>query len=182
MNFIPKSGLQRQLVFYIIFIGIVFLTMAVEMEVFLRGDEILGALTKALVKELPFEIVNRVLLKMRVMLGTLLLAIGLVMMLFVKRIMFPLERIIAGTRAMSTGDFSATLPEQGRDELSELARHINDLNANEQELILLTRSTTGQIRQTLTESTEAGRVETAVQMLDELEETLVEFGKKFYQC
>ncbi|MCI5146202.1 MAG: hypothetical protein D3923_11900 [Candidatus Electrothrix sp. AR3] len=107
MNFIPKSGLQRQLIFYIIFIGIVFLTMAVEMEVFLRSDKVLH---ETIIGSLPIEIVNQVLLKMRVMLSTLLLAIGLVMMLFVKRIMFPLERIIAGTRAMSSGDFSTTLP------------------------------------------------------------------------
>ena len=153
--------------------------MAVEMEVFLRSDKVLH---ETIIGSLPIEIVNQVLLKMRVMLSTLLLAIGLVMMLFVKRIMFPLERIIAGTRAMSSGDFSTTLPEQGTDELSELSRHINDLNANEQELILLTRGMSDQIRQVLTHNVDDGRVEAAVYVLDELEETLIEFGKKFYQC
>ena len=180
-----KSGLQRQLLFYIVFIGIVFLTMAVEMEGFFRGDEVLGVLGKHMSDTLSLELVHRLLLKSRVMLGTLLLAIGLVMMLFTKRIMFPLERIIAGTRAMAAGDFSATLPEQSRDELGELARHINELNANEQELILLTKSMAGQLREILQDGQEEGsapRIDEAVEMVNELEEALAEFGRSFYQC
>ncbi|XCN72731.1 MAG: HAMP domain-containing protein [Candidatus Electrothrix aestuarii] len=181
-RFLPKSGLQRQLVFYIVFIGVVFLTMAVEMNGFLRGEKILGTLNGIISLELSENIVNQILLKVRVMLGNLLLAIGLVMMLFTKRIMFPLERIIEGTRAMSAGDFSTTLPEQSRDELGELARHINELNANEQELILLTRGMAEQLRQTLVEGEEGTKVADAVAMIDELEDALSEFGRSFYQC
>lgn len=180
--FLPKSGLQRQLIFYIVFIGVVFLTMAVEMNGFLRGEKILGTLNGMITPELSERIVNQILLKVRVMLGNLLLAIGLVMMLFTKRIMFPLERIIEGTRAISAGDFSTTLPEQSRDELGELARHINELNANEQELILLTRGMAEQVRQILAEGEEETKVAEAAEMLDELEEALSEFGRSFYQC
>lgn len=180
MQLFPKSGLQRQMGFYIVFIGIVFLTMAVEIEFFLRGKEVLGLLQEQLGGTLPIDLVSRILVKVRVMLSTLLLAIGLVMMLFIKRIMFPLEQIIERTRAMSAGDFSVALPEESRDELGELARHINDLNANEQELILLTKNMTVQLRQTLTEGDEATKIEEAVQLIDELEETLAEFGRSFY--
>jgi methyl-accepting chemotaxis protein len=104
------------------------------------------------------------------------------MMLFTKRIMFPLERIIEGTRAMSAGDFSTTLPEQSKDELGELARHINELNANEQELILLTKGMADQLRQTLVEGEETTKVAEAVEIIDELENALSEFGRSFYQC
>jgi methyl-accepting chemotaxis protein len=179
---LPQSGLQRQLIFYIIFIGVVFLTMAVEMNAFLRGEKIFGTLNGLVSAEFSADLVNHILLKVRVMLGNLLLAIGLVMMLFTKRIMFPLERIIEGTRAMSAGDFSTTLPEQSKDELGELARHINELNANEQELILLTKGMADQLRQTLTTGAEETRMEEAVQIIDELEEALDEFGRSFYQC
>ena len=179
---LPRSGLQRQLIFYIFFIGVVFLTMAVEMNGFLRGEKVLGTLNGFVSPEISTNLVNHILLKVRVMLGNLLLAIGLVMMLFTKRIMFPLERIIAGTRAMSAGDFSTTLPDQSKDELGELARHINELNANEQELILLTKGMADQLRQTLTTGSEESKIAEAVQMIDELEETLDEFGRSFYQC
>ncbi|WP_417911985.1 HAMP domain-containing protein [Candidatus Electronema sp. TJ] len=168
--------------FYILFIGIVFLTMAVEIELFLRGKEVLGLLREQLGGMAAADLVSRILLKARVMLSTLLLAIGLVMMLFIKRIMFPLERIIERTRAMSAGDFSAALPEESRDELGELARHINDLNANEQELILLTKNMTAQLRQTLTAGDEAAKVDEAIELIDEMEEALAEFGRSFYQC
>ncbi|MCI5218623.1 MAG: HAMP domain-containing protein [Candidatus Electrothrix sp. LOE2] len=181
-SFLPKSGLQRQLIFYIVFIGVVFLTMAVEMNGFLRGEKILGTLNSLVSPELSTDLVDHILLKVRVMLGNLLLAIGLVMMLFTKRIMFPLERIIEGARAMSAGDFSATLPEQSRDELGELARHINELNANEQELILLAKGMAEQLRQTLEEGEEETKVAEALEMINELDEALSEFGRNFYQC
>ena len=181
-RFLPKSGLQRQLIFYIVFIGIVFLTMAVEMNGFLRGEKIFGTLNGLVSPELSAEFVEHILLKVRVMLGNLLLAIGLVMMLFTKRIMFPLERIIEGTRAMSAGDFSTTLPEQSKDELGELARHINELNANEQELILLTKGMADQLRQTLEEGEDETKFAEALEIIDELEEALSEFGRSFYRC
>jgi methyl-accepting chemotaxis protein len=178
---LPKGGLQRQLVFYIFFIGVVFLTMAVEMEFFLKGERVLGLLNENITSSVAVDIVNQVLVKVRVMLGNLLLAIGLVMMLFTKRIMFPLERIIEGTRAMSTGDFSTTLPEKSKDELGELARYINDLNANEQELILFSKSMTDQLRSTLVEGDKETRIDDAVLMIGELEDALAEFGRDFYQ-
>lgn len=179
---LPKSGLQRQMGFYIIFIGIVFLTMAVEIEFFLRGNDILGRLQEQLSGNVPKDLVNHILLKVRVMLSTLLLAIGLVLTLFIKRILFPLEQIIERTRAMSAGDFSIALPEESKDELGELARHINDLNANEQELILLAKNMTEQLRLTLSEGDEATKVEEAFDLLNELDETLAEFGRSFYKC
>jgi methyl-accepting chemotaxis protein len=178
LNLVPKSGLQRQMGFYILFIGIVFLTMAVEMERFLRGGEVLGLLQEQMGSKPALELVSYILLKVRVMASILLLAIGLVMMLFIKRILFPLEQIIERTRAMSAGDFSATLPEESKDELGELARHINDLNANEQELILLAKNMAEQLRLTLAE----GNVAEALELLNELDETLAEFGRSFYQC
>ena len=178
MNFLPKSGLQRQMGFYILFIGIVFLTMAVEMERFLRGGEVLGLLQEQMGSRPALELVGLILLKVRVMASILLLAIGLVMMLFIKRILFPLEQIIERTGAMSAGDFSVALPEESKDELGELARHINDLNANEQELILLVKNMAEQLRLTLAE----GEVDEAVELLNELDETLAEFGRSFYRC
>ncbi len=182
MTVFPASGLHRQLIFYTVFIGIVFLTMAIEMTIFLKGERVLGVLNGAVVSTLPEETVNLILLKVAMMLANLLLAIGLVMLLFTKRIMFPLSRIIEGTRAMSEGDFSIILPDQSRDELGELSRRINDLTANHQELILFTRNLTEQTRQILRHGEDGSRIDDALQNLDDLDETLGEFGRSFYQC
>jgi methyl-accepting chemotaxis protein len=178
---LPVSGLHRQLIFYIVFTCMVFLTMAVEMTFFLKGERVLGILSVNLAGTLPHDTVNLILLKMGVMLVNLLLAIGLVMLLFTKRIMFPLSRIIGGIRAMSYGDFSVTLPEQSHDELGELARRINDVTANHQELILLTKNMSGQMRQVLHQPESSTRLDEVEQVLDELDETLSEFGRSFYQ-
>jgi len=128
------------------------------------------------------ETVNLVLLKVGVLLFNLLLAIGLVMLLFSKRIVIPLDRIIKGTRAISNGDFSTTLPEQSQDELGELAKRINELAANYQELILLAGNMTGQTRIILNTGTSQDQIDEAISLLDDLDETLGEFGKSFYQC
>ncbi len=184
MNYFPQSGLKRQLLFYTVFIGIVFLTMAIEMIFFLKGERVLGILSTAYLTStsVPEQTVNLILFKTGLMLVILLLGIGLVMLLFTKRIMFPLNQIIEGTRAMSDGDFSVTLPDQARDELGELSRHINDLTANHQELILLTRNMTEQTRHILQGGQEDSRIDDAVKKLDDLTETLNEFGRSFYQC
>lgn len=178
----PKSGLQRQLIFYISFIAIVFLTMAIEMVLFLKGSRVQGVLSNGAGFTLATETVNLILLKVGVLLFNLLIAIGLVMLLFSKRIVIPLDRIIKGTRAISNGDFSTTLPEQSHDELGELSRRINELATNYQELILLARNISGQARLSLKKSPVENQVDEALRLLDELDETLGEFGKSFYQC
>ncbi len=182
MIFFPESGLHRQLIFYIVFIGLVFMTMAIEMIFFLKGETVFGALCDVVSIPISEEMIGRILLKTGGMLGILLLSIGLVMLLFTKRIMFPLSRIIEGTRAMSQGDFSITLPDHSRDELGELARHINDLTANNQELVMLARNMTEQTRDILRQGDEEDRINAAVEVLDDLDETLAEFGKSLYKC
>ena len=41
-----RGGLKRQMVFYIVFQAAIFITMAVEITVFIRGEHVSGALRK----------------------------------------------------------------------------------------------------------------------------------------
>lgn len=182
MIFFAKSGLQRQLIFYIVFIAIVFVTMTIEMTLFLKGNRIQGILSNSTGSALATETVNLILLKVGVLLFNLLLSIGLVMLLFSKRIIIPLDRVIKGTRAISNGDFSTTLPEQSQDELGELARRINELAANYQELILLAGNMGRQTRMVLKEATSQAEIDEALSLLEDLDVTLGEFGRSFYKC
>lgn len=179
---LPKSDLQRQLIFYIVFIAIVFLTMAIEMTFFLKGSRVQGILSSGLGASPASELVTLLFLKMGLLLFNLLLAIGLVMLLFSKRIMIPLGRIIEGVRAISNGNFATTLPEQSHDELGDLSRHINELGANYQELILLSKSLTEQARLSLQKSPVEEQVDEALSSLDQLDDMLGEFGRNFYKC
>lgn len=179
---LPNSDLKRQLVFYIVFIAIVFLTMAIEMTFFLKGSRVQGVLSNGMGASPASELVTLIFLKMGLLLFNLLLAIGLVMLLFSKRIMIPLGRIIEGVRAISNGNFAATLPEQSHDELGDLSRHINELGANYQELILLSKSLTEQARLSLKNSSAEKPTEDALRSLDQLDDMLGEFGRNFYKC
>lgn len=174
----PSSGLQKQMFFYISFLAIVFITMAVEMTGFLKGNQVFGRIAELGGDKQALETVDIIFLKTGLMLVVLLLSIGLVMTLFTKKIMIPLSRILDTVRKISEGDLSATVPEYTRDELGELACRINDLSANYQELLLLSKDITGQMK-TLLDSGNPDRQE--IEMLrEQLDEIIDEFGMHFY--
>jgi len=151
------------------------------MTLFLKGERVQEVLSQAAGTTIATDTVNLILLKVGVMLFNLLISIGLVMLLFSKRIIIPLSQVITGTRAISNGDFSATLPEQTMDELGELSIRINELAANYQELILLSRNMLEQARTSLIDNDTICRSDEAIMLLNELDETLGEFGRSFYR-
>lgn len=51
--------------------------------------------------------------------------IAMVLLVVVKLLLHPLQRINAGTRAIAQGEYEKRIPEKGRDELSELAHNMN---------------------------------------------------------
>ncbi len=52
-------------------------------------------------------------------------AIAVVLLVVVKLLLLPLQKINAGTRAIAEGDYKRRVPQRGRDELSELACNMN---------------------------------------------------------
>jgi methyl-accepting chemotaxis protein len=174
-----KSGLQKQMFFYITFLAVVFVTMAVEMTVFLKGDAVMGRLVSILGDSGANDIVNVIFMKNALMVTVFLLSIGVVMTLFTKKIMIPLSRILDAVRLISDGDFSATVPEYTKDELGELARRINELSANYQELLLLSKDITGQMKDVLAK--EDCDLEEVDSLREQLDEIIDEFGLNFYR-
>ncbi len=51
--------------------------------------------------------------------------IAMILLVVVKLLMIPLQKINAGTRAIALGEYEKRIPEKGRDELSELAHNMN---------------------------------------------------------
>lgn len=51
--------------------------------------------------------------------------IAVILLIVVKLLLFPLQKINAGTRAIAQGEYEKRIPEKGRDELSELACNMN---------------------------------------------------------
>lgn len=188
------KGLQRRMTFYVVFLATVFLTLAVEMTVFLRSERVAGAL-----KGLPGlarpggeaaidGVIALVNLKVWVMLAILLAALALVFFLFIKRITGPLGRMLEAIDAIAAGDLSVSLKSGGRDELGRLAQGINDLAANTQELLLLsggsvTRARAGLARlEAATSPAEARAATTEVEdALRELDALIAEVGRSFFR-
>lgn len=52
-------------------------------------------------------------------------AIAFILLVVVKLLLFPLQKINEGTRAIAQGDYEKRVPEKGYDELSELAHNMN---------------------------------------------------------
>jgi hypothetical protein len=88
------KGLQKQMLFYIAFLAIVFLTMAIEMTTFLGGKDVLGRLIAVSGEVTAHEIVQVIFLKTGLMVTVFLLSIGVIMVLFTKKIMIPLSNIL----------------------------------------------------------------------------------------
>ncbi len=196
----PRSrGLRRQTYFYLGFLAIVFATMAFEVTSLIRGPRVAGAIEAAAGALGDSEVIEQVvapldlvLKKLGVALAVLLVTIGLVMLLLMKRVTIPLENILDGARLIAAGDLSSTIPVHTHDELGSLADCINDLSANYQELLLLTGDISSRARETL-HSTESNSGSSARQdlvaqdlvagvgtVLDELDEVLEAFGRSYY--
>lgn len=53
------------------------------------------------------------------------IGIAFILLIVVKMLMLPLQKINAGTRAIAQGSYEKRIPERGHDELSELAQNMN---------------------------------------------------------
>lgn len=54
-------------------------------------------------------------------------AIAAALLVVVKLLLLPLQKINAGTRAIAQGDYKRRVPQKGRDEISELAQNMNQM-------------------------------------------------------
>ncbi|MCC6133409.1 MAG: HAMP domain-containing protein [Acidobacteria bacterium] len=189
-----RSGLKRRMAFYILFLGTVFLTLAIEITLFLRGARVAGALASAgpagarpSGPEIVDAVIGLVVLKVWLMLGILLAALALVFLLFIKRVTGPLSAILEATDRIASGDLSVTVPSREANELGRLAQGINALAANTQELLLLSgglsrRAHAGleALRSAETGEDRAAATTEVAAALTELDQLLAEYGKTFF--
>ena len=187
-------GLQRRMAFYVVFLATVFLTLGIEMTIFLRGERVWGALRglPGLARpggEVAVDaLLGLVVMKVWVMLAILLAALALVFFLFIKRITGPLGRILDATDEIAAGNLSVHLKGGGGDELGRLAQGINDLAANTQEFLLLSGAMASRARAGLARlGAGSSRVESRAattevdDALRELDALVADFGRSFFR-
>lgn len=73
------------------------------------------------------EIHETMLLQIQVISMACAMGIALILLVVVKMLLHPLQKINEGTRAIAQGSYQKRIPEKGHDELSELARNMNQM-------------------------------------------------------
>jgi methyl-accepting chemotaxis protein len=89
------------------------------------------------------EVLDYVRNRMSLLLGVMILCLGSMIYLYVRKIHQPLRHVIRAAKEMSNGNLSAPIRSRGRNEVRELAEVINDMAANYQEVLLLTGTAVG---------------------------------------
>jgi len=83
------------------------------------------------------------------LLGMNLACFAAFMYVLVRRFISPLETMTHAARAIAEGNLGVSVPSQGEDEVATLARALNDVAANYQEVLLLMGIRVGICRETL---------------------------------
>lgn len=100
----------------------------------------------------------------------------IVLIMFIRRISGPLQKMVEQSRAISEGDLSRTIRIRRRDEIGLLGETINALTSNIQEIVAFGLLTDSSLRQSLQElRTLTGNDPVCRYRLDEIEERLSGF-------
>lgn len=152
---INESRIKKKLIIYFILIS--FASISISLEVILEVSEnkfrqkISESYLKTLEKhiELPesfnpkdidlneaFQPLNDLRVRMLLLFMVILVTIGLSFSLFSKDIATPIDSLVEGAKKVADGDLTYTLQIYRDDEIGQLAKLINDMNANLQELVV----------------------------------------------
>ena len=154
-----KSRLQKKLTLYFILIAVVSISVSIEMILEFSSasfrDEIKENLVIEIGQSLPEEGVkrirmdrldtaisdpianfrNRIIIVMLVICGSIVMAFKM----FTKDIVTPMEHIVEATKKIADGDLTITVPVVSGDEIGQIAKLINDMNVNLQDMIMQIR-------------------------------------------
>jgi len=90
-------------------------------------------------------------IRMTVLLAVMVVCFGAIVYLFFRNVTVPLAGLTRATRRMSRGDLSVTVQVHSENDFEEIARTINDMAANFQEVLLLMGTTVGNLQSSVEE-------------------------------
>ena len=137
-----KESLSVRLIFYFALIGVVIILMAIELYFLVDTSKIAekifrfsffteGLSSKTIPESYLFYLRNKVFL----LLGVFAFMIAVIMIMFAKNLVGPLQYITVKSEEILDGDLSTTIVMDSADELGKVAECINDLTSNIQEII-----------------------------------------------
>mgnify|MGYP000877070666 FL=1 len=101
--------------------------------------------------------------------------------LFTRDIVSPMDSIVDATKKIADGDLTVSVPVMSDDEIGQIARLINDMNVNLQDMVMQIRSEIVRHKKKIREATDKiifmGHVESAVEIIDNRRMKLSDFKK-----
>ncbi|MDH3973648.1 MAG: HAMP domain-containing protein [Deltaproteobacteria bacterium] len=155
-----KRGLERKLLAYFLLIVIAALMIGVEFTFEMsRSDlkeeiwqNISAAKTNASDESVHKQDVDplaKLRTKVVVMFGVLTLVVAIVLLMFVRNITMPLQRMVDAANHINEGDLSQVIEIETDNEIGQLGTAINELTSNLQEVSALTHSSCKHMLETL---------------------------------
>lgn len=97
----------------------------------------------------PGEALDQLRNKIVIMFGVLTLVVAIVLMMFIKNITQPLQRMADVAKRINEGDLSQVVEVEHKDEIGQVGETINDLTSNLQEVAAFTSATGAEILEKL---------------------------------
>ena len=101
--------------------------------------------------------------------------------LFTRDIVSPMDGIVDATKKIADGDLTVLVPVMSDDEIGQIARLINDMNVNLQDMVMQIRGEIERHKKKIREATDKiifmGHVESAVEIIDNRRMKLSDFKK-----
>jgi methyl-accepting chemotaxis protein len=101
--------------------------------------------------------------------------------LFTRDIVSPMDGIVDATKKIADGDLTVLVPVMSDDEIGQIARLINDMNVNLQDMVMQIRGEIERHKNKIREATDKiifmGHVESAVEIIDNKRMKLSDFKK-----
>jgi len=112
--------------------------------------------------------------KIVIMFGVLTLVVAIVLMMFIKNITTPLQRMVNVVNKINQGDLSQEIEVQSKDEIGQVGATINELATNLQEVAAFTTTTTRDVLEKLDAylETREGTAEGTPPQLEEIRDDL----------
>jgi len=152
---VQESRIKKKLTLYFILISIVSISISLEVILEVGEKPFQKKISESFIAEMKnhididesfdisklnlddafhplFDLRIRMILLFLVIIGTIITAFSL----FAKDIANPIDALVEGAKKVADGDLTYTIPVLSEDEIGQLSRLINDMNANLQELVV----------------------------------------------
>ncbi|MBN2134225.1 MAG: HAMP domain-containing protein [Acidobacteria bacterium] len=137
-------GLERKLLSYFLLIAVAALMIGIEFAIEMNSLKLKQELWEAAGKSSistgfnenspMFEPIYKIRTKIIIMFGVLTLVVAIVLIMFIRNITTPLQKMVNAADRIVKGDLSQVVEVESRDEIATLGQAINDLTSNLQEV------------------------------------------------